>query len=230
MRSNLVPFLERTALFGGLPADDLSACAALFTIVKFTKREVIFSTGDPGRLLYVVAEGSIRLSTSTSDGRELTFRISDVGDMFGEIAALDGGPRTAQAIALSNGFAYALEAGVFRGLWTSRPAVTERVVTFLCGRLRHTSTQAESIALHSIEARVARFLLNAAGDQAVPAGKRVPVDLGYSQGELAQLLGASRPKVNTALSALEKTGAVKRTLDRIFCDPVKLAQIVREHA
>jgi CRP/FNR family transcriptional regulator, cyclic AMP receptor protein len=60
-----------------------------------------------------------------------------------------------------------------------------------------------------------------------PPGRRVPLDLGFSQGELSQLLGASRPKVNAAMGMLEQAGAIKRTLDRIFCDPGKLDEIAR---
>ena len=65
--------------------------------------------------------------------------------------------------------------------------------------------------------------------QAAP-GKRLPLDIGMSQGELALLLGASRPKINEALGKLEETGAIGRTLDRIFCDPVKLAEVDGSHA
>ena len=55
----------------------------------------------------------------------------------------------------------------------------------------------------------------------------MPLDLGFSQSELAQLLGASRPKVNSALGWLEEMNAIKRTIDRVFCDPVKLAEIAQ---
>jgi CRP/FNR family transcriptional regulator, cyclic AMP receptor protein len=113
----------------------------------------------------------------------------------------------------------------FRDLWANRPAIATRVVTFLCRRLRETTTQFESIALQSLDARLAQFLLSALGSRRALPGKRVPLELGFSQGELSQLLGASRPKVNAAMASLEKAGAVGRTLDRLFCDPEKLAQI-----
>jgi len=113
-------------------------------------------------------------------------------------------------------------------LWSTRPGISAGVIAFLCRRLRETSGQLEGIALHPLEVRLARFLLLALGNREAPAGKRVPLDLGFSQSELAQLLGASRPKVNIALGALESASAINRTLDRIFCDPVKLAQIAQQ--
>jgi hypothetical protein len=88
------------------------------------------------------------------------------------------------------------------------------------------TTQFESIAVQRLDVRLAQFLLSALGSRRVPPGKRVPLELGFSQSELSQLLGASRPKVNAAIASLERAGAVGRTLDRLFCDPEKLARIV----
>jgi CRP-like cAMP-binding protein len=108
--------------------------------------------------------------------------------------------------------------------------LSERLISFLCGRLRDTSGQLESIALHPMHVRLARFFLIAIGDRKPAPGKRLPLDLGMSQGELALLLGASRPKINEALGRLEEIGAIGRTLDRIFCDPLKLAEVDGSHA
>jgi CRP-like cAMP-binding protein len=121
--------------------------------------------------------------------------------------------------------AYRLEQNDFHQLWSTRPSVTERLVAFLCQRLRETSYQLESIALHPLHVRLARFFLVAVGNKTAPPGKRVPIELGMSQNEIALLLGASRPKINEALGTLEKSGAINRTIDRIFCDPAKLSEI-----
>jgi CRP-like cAMP-binding protein len=157
----------------------------------------------------------------------LSFQVATEGDLFGEIAALDGKGRSADATAITEARLHCLEHGAFRDLWTTRPALATRVVTFLCGRLRQMTTQFESVALEPLEVRLARFIISALGSRDAPPGKRVPMELGFSQSELAQLLGASRPKVNAAMASLEKTGALKRTIDRLFCDPEKLAEIAR---
>jgi CRP/FNR family cyclic AMP-dependent transcriptional regulator len=225
----VIPLLARTDLFGGLTAEELEACAAAFREVRFTKGETIFGRGDPGTRLYLVVDGRVRLAITTEEGRELSFRHAAAGDLFGEIAALDGSSRTADATALTEVVAYSLERNALRDLWSTRPGVSAGIIAFLCRRLRETSSQLEAIALHPLEVRLARFLLFALGGREAPPGKRIPLDLGFSQSELAQLLGASRPKVNTALAALESAGALVRTLDRLFCDPVKLAQIARQN-
>jgi CRP/FNR family cyclic AMP-dependent transcriptional regulator len=224
----LIPLLARTDLFGGLAAAEVGACAAAFREVRFSQGEMVFGRGEPGTRLYVIAEGRVRLAVTTEEGRELSFRHATAGDLFGEIAALDESPRTADATALTDVIAYALERSAFRELWSTRPEILAGVIAFLCRRLRQTTSQLEAIALHPLEVRLARFLLYALGNPQPGLRKRVPLELGFSQGELAQLLGASRPKVNAALGALESAGAVNRTLDRLFCDPAKLAEIARQ--
>jgi CRP/FNR family transcriptional regulator, cyclic AMP receptor protein len=227
-KEQLLSLLARTDLFGSFPPDELAACAAAFRLLRFDKGTVLFARGDPGAHLYIVAQGRVRLAITSEEGRELSFRHAAAGDLFGEIAALDGSQRTADATALSDVAVYALERSALRRLWSERPGISAHVIAFLCRRLRETSGQLEAIALYPLDVRLARFLLLALGSREPARGKRIPLELGFSQSELAQLLGASRPKVNTALGMLENAGAINRTLDRIFCDPVKLAQIARQ--
>jgi CRP/FNR family cyclic AMP-dependent transcriptional regulator len=229
-RLALIPLLSRTGLFGGLAAEDLEACAAAFIEAHCAKGKVIFTRGQPGTHLYLVEKGRIRLSVSTLSDRKLSFRHAVAGDLFGEIAAVDGGPRTADATAITAATVHTLERNAFRALWSARPNVADQVITFLCERLRATTTQFEAVAFLPLEVRLAQFLLSALAGRTAPPGKRVPLDIGFSQGELSHLLGASRPKVNAAMGQLEKAGAVGRTLDRVFCDPDKLAEIANRHA
>jgi CRP/FNR family transcriptional regulator, cyclic AMP receptor protein len=219
--------LSGTELFGGLNPDDLAACAAAFRTVSFAKGELVFGRGDAGTRLYLVADGRVRLAIATSEGRELSFRHAVKGDLFGELAALDGGARSADATALTVVRAYALERSAIRELWSTRPKIRDNMVALLCRRIRETSSQLETIALHPMDVRLARVLLLSLRDPSSAPGKRVPLELGFSQSELAQLLGASRPKVNAALGTLEAAGAIKRTQDRLFCDPVKLSEFAR---
>lgn len=226
--SDAVP-LERliaTAdLFAGLDAADRDAVAACFREARHEAGRTLFLTGDPGADLLLVAEGQIRLQRATAAGRELSVRIAGPGDVVGEIAALDGGPRSADAVAITAVRAHVLARRDLERLMAERPAFARAVVRFLCARLRSTTEQLEGIALHSIEVRLARFLLEALGDTEGEKGRRPALDLGYSQSELARLIGSSRPKTNLALGALEAAGAIRRTADRLFCDRAELARI-----
>jgi CRP/FNR family transcriptional regulator, cyclic AMP receptor protein len=228
MLTKIISLLSQTSLFSGLEASDLTACALAFREKRFAKGQTLFLRGDPGTHVYLVETGLVRLAISNANGRRLSFQIAMEGDLFGEIAALDNMPRTADATALTAVTVHCLERHVFGEIWSTRPVLATRVVLFLCNRLRQTTNQIESIALQPVEVRLARFILSSLGDdRAPPPGKRLPVELGFSQGELSQLLGATRPKVNAAIASLEKAGAVRRTPDRLFCDPVALARIAQ---
>jgi len=227
MSARVISLLSRTSLFGGLGADDLVACALAFKEKRFAKGQTLFLRGDPGTHLYLVETGRIRLAISSASGRRLSFQLATEGDLFGEIAALDGQPRTADATAVSEVTVHCLEHRVFHDIWATRPVLATHVVMFLCRRLRQMTTQFESVALQPLDVRLARFILSALGTRTPPPGKRIPLELGFSQSELSQLLGASRPKVNAAMASLEKAGAVRRTLDRLFCDPKELARIAQ---
>jgi len=219
--------LARAKLFGALGAKELSACAAKFREIRFVKGEMLFARGDPGERLYLVREGRIRLAIGADEGRELSFQVVGPGDLFGEIALLDGRPRSAEAIALTPAVALSLERADFQRLRAIHPTISEAIIIFLCERLRDVSDKLEDIALYPLEARLARFLLTALRSRPETPGRRTPLELNFSQGELAQLLGASRPKINAALAALESSGAVGRTMDRLFCDRAKLMAIGR---
>jgi CRP/FNR family cyclic AMP-dependent transcriptional regulator len=223
----VVVLLSKTEMFGGLPESELQLLAENFHEVRFAKGEMMFARGDPGEHLYLIAEGRVRLATSTDEGRELSFRHAATGEILGEIAALDGGPRSAEAMALVPVVAWSLERRVLRELLARQPAIAGRFIDFLCRRVRDTSDQLEAIALHPLHVRLARFLLVALGERQAVPGKRVPLEIGFSQGELALLLGATRPKVNEAFGTLEQAGAIGRTIDRVFCDPQKLAAASR---
>lgn len=229
--TDCVTLIAGPGFFGGLlselPEEKRALLARAFRPVSYEAGQLVFARGDAGDVLLVVSAGRIRLSLVTEEGRELSVRHAVRGDVIGEIAMLDGGARSADATALTPVQGYVLARTDFQALIQRFPELSDGMIRFLCAKLRATTDQLEAIALHPIEARLARFLLVALGGRRNENGKRVPLELGFSQSELAQLLGASRPKVNGALSLLEELGAIKRTSDRLFCDPALLARTAR---
>jgi len=211
--------LAQTALFGDLDAADRSAVVARMRRVQFETNQMIFSRGDPGREIYLVIEGRIRLSVLSAEGRELSFAHAGPGELFGEIATLDGGERTAGATAIGPVTAMTLPQKALSELIEKSPKVANAAIRFLCQRLRDTDQKLEAIALHRIEVRLARLMLSAIKLQGgVPKDGEVKLDLGLSQSEVGLLIGASRPKVNLALTALEDMGAITRSGAAFVCD------------
>jgi CRP/FNR family transcriptional regulator, cyclic AMP receptor protein len=214
----ITDLLARTRLFGSIPAPLRQTIAQEMRDGRFQAGQLIFERGDPGNFIYLVLEGRVRLSVSTAEGRELSFAHATAGDIFGEIAALDGSPRSASASALTDLKVKSLGAAVLHRLIAAHPEVSKSTIEFLCGRLRDVSDHLEDVALFSVENRLARFLLHELSGSELKRGSAARIRLGISQGELALLIGASRPKVNTAFAALESLGAITRVGNEIECD------------
>lgn len=225
-KDRLVEVLGATSLFGALDAGDRMSIAQEMREVQFASGQVVFGRGDPGREIFLVMDGRVRLSVLTPEGRELSFAHAEKGQVFGEIAVLDGGSRTADATAVSKVIAHTLSKTALTRLIESRAPVREAVIRFLCNRVREADQQLEGIALYPIEVRLARFFLAAARQKGTAKpGASVTLDLPISQSELALLIGASRPKVNAALSLLEDSGAIERNEKAIVCDIDELENI-----
>ncbi|MGF1651239.1 MAG: Crp/Fnr family transcriptional regulator [Hyphomicrobiaceae bacterium] len=227
---DILQSLAQTSLFERLPEALLGEVVKSLRPVRFDNGQTIFGRGDPGAEMYFVAEGRVKISVLTSEGRELAFTHIEPGGVFGEIAMLDGGLRTADATALGQVEALSFTRAACRELMARTPAFSDAMIAFLCRRLRETDMQFEGVALHRIEVRLARYLLalclQSAGVDSDAGAANLPnsisVTTGISQGELALLLGASRPKVNGALMLLEQDGVIRRQGDRIVCDVMAL--------
>jgi CRP/FNR family cyclic AMP-dependent transcriptional regulator len=220
--------LGRTDLFGSLNEADRRAVAGQMHETTYESDQLIFGRGDPGEGMHLVVEGRVRLSVLSVEGRVLSFNHASRGDFFGEIATLDGEARTADATALTRVVTMTLSRASFSRLMEANPLLAQAAIAFVCRRLRATSEQIETIALHSTEVRLARFLLAAIALRGQSeAGTQAPLDLGMSQTELGLLLGASRSKINEALAALERLDAVHRSEGRVACNVRALQDIAQ---
>jgi CRP/FNR family transcriptional regulator, cyclic AMP receptor protein len=215
----VIEALGNSALFGPLPRNERAAIATRMRPIDFEAEQVVFARGDAGRQIYLVLAGRIRLSVLTSDGRELAFAHAGPSDIFGEIAALDGGERTADATAISRVQAAILPQQTLLEFIASNPRLAAATISFLCFRLRETDLRLEAIALHRIEVRLARLFLSVLHSVS-PAvtGSTIPLALGVSQNELSLLIGASRSKTNKGLKFLEDIHAIRREGTNLRCD------------
>ena len=215
----LITLLGRTDLFRSLGEVDRGVVAAQMREATYAPGQLIFERGDPGEEIHLVVEGRVRLSVLSAEGRVLSFSHAGRGDIFGEIATLDGQARTADATALTRLTTATLSRASLKRLMDAKPQLAQAAVALLCRRLRMTSEQVETIALHSTQVRLARFLMAAIAIKRPGEANLQPIalDIGMSQMELGLLLGASRTKVNEALATLEKLGAVRHTAGHIEC-------------
>ena len=203
--------------------------AALGTSRKLAANQLLFSKGDEGDALYGVLSGRIRISASAPSGKEVVLNVLAPGEVFGEIALLDGRPRTADATAMEPSELLRINRRDFIDYLEREPRLATHLLEMLCGRVRATTELVEDSAFLGLPARLAKRLLNLAlyysdGDTVKP-----PVDLKISQSELGQLMDTSREAVNRHLQHWRKSGWVKLGRGRITLqDPVALQNLVDE--
>jgi len=198
--------LERSLLFRGLAPPSLERIAALATQRQFRSGELVFSQGDPGDALYAVVAGRIRISAGTKDGREISFNIMEPGDTFGEIALLDGGPRTATATATEATDLVSIRRDHLFALLEREPKVALELLKLCGSRLRWTSGLVEDAAFLDAPARLAKRLLSLA--ELHGQRSKSGVTLRISQEDLATFLSVSRQVVNQHLQGWKAKGWV----------------------
>ncbi len=219
-------FWRSFPIFEDFRGEALTALAAIAIPRKWPAGTLLFSRGDPGDFLVALTEGRIKLSVGTAQGRELSLRHAEAGAVLGEMAVLDDEPRSADATAVVPSEGFVIGKREFSRLLEAHPDTATGVIRYLCRRLRDTTDQLESIALYELEPRLARFFLltlRQIHGEDLPDQARLLVPL--SQSEIAGILGASRPKVNRALIALEEAGAIGREGGIISCDVGRLLDL-----
>lgn len=179
-----------------LRPEELRRLAAAAQVTRHPRHATIFQKGDPGSSMMAVLRGRVKISTYSNDGKELVLNIIDQGGVFGEIAVLDGRPRTADAIALEETDLLVLERSQLLPALTGNPEVAARLLAVLCQRLRQTSETLEDALLREAPSRLARGLLRLGETfgRATPAGTRLTIKL--SQQQIGSLIGASRESIN----------------------------------
>ena len=195
--------LKRNYLFRGLPDIAIARVAALAVRRHYEKGEVIFSQGDRGDALYGVASGRVRISAMGTGGQEVFLSIMEPGDTFGEIAVMDGLPRTAGATTLDATRLLIINRPDFLRLLEQEPRLAIHLLKLLCTRLRWTSELVEESAFLAGPARLAKRLLVLASLHGRPTTPN-ELELRISQAELAHFLGISRQIVNQHLREWQK--------------------------
>jgi CRP-like cAMP-binding protein len=185
-------FLRTHPFFGILEPELIQQLRAHARVRSVERGTTVFAKGDPGSSLFAVLEGQLKVISHSVQGKYAVFNVLTVGDIFGEIALLDGGERTADVIALSDCKLLVIERRDFMPLVFSRPNVAQKLIEILCRRLRNTSRQVEEVMFLDLSAKLARTLLRLGDGAGGPT-------IAMTQSEVAQLIGASRESTNKQL-------------------------------
>jgi CRP/FNR family cyclic AMP-dependent transcriptional regulator len=204
--------LARHLLFRGLEPPILEEILALSVTKRLQDGEVLFLRGEPGSGMYGILNGSVKITVSSPTGKELMLGVMGPGELFGEIALLDGGPRTANAVAVGSTKVLVIPHRQFRAFLTRRPELCLYFLNILCERIRTTNARLEDVAFLGLSARLAKVLLHFAAAHGVVGPHGTTIRRRLSQQALGQLVGSSRESVNKQLQAWRKAGWI--TMER----------------
>ena len=203
-----IDILRRHWLFASLAPAELERLAAHLRTDTHAAGTTIFRKGDPGLSVMAVRTGRVKISIASADGKEVVLNIIDAGDVFGEIALLDGRARTADATTMEPSELLILDRRDMLPFLERHPAVMLKLIEVLCGRIRNTSEQLEDAVFLVQSARLAKTLLRLAREYGQKAGDGIHIDLKLSQREIGTLVGMRREAMNRQLTAWREAGLV----------------------
>jgi CRP/FNR family transcriptional regulator, cyclic AMP receptor protein len=210
-------------IFGGLGPELLDRLNS-YAIRRTVKRGAsIFTRGDSGTSLFAVYSGTVKISSPSPDGKGALFNLITEGAIFGEIALLDGLPRTADAMAITDCELMVIERRDFIPLVHERPELGLKLIELLCSRLRRTTEQLEDVMFLDLPNRLAKTLLQLAkSSNPAPRGHRIAL----TQRQLSEIIGMSRESTNKQLRIWQRQKWI--LLERggiVILAPEKLAEI-----
>jgi CRP/FNR family cyclic AMP-dependent transcriptional regulator len=207
--------LAQTRLFAGLDPAVLAILAAEGHERAYERHASIFQEGDPGDAFYVVVQGAVKVYVTSAQGAEMVLTTVRSPETLGEVALFDKGPRSASAEALEPVRLLTFARSAVLGLAGRDPRISEALLRAAGDLLRRLTTQAADLVFLDLEGRVAKFIADSAESRGRPDADTLVLDLGFTQGELASMVGGSRQSVNQILGALEGRGFLEVDRDTI---------------
>jgi CRP/FNR family transcriptional regulator, cyclic AMP receptor protein len=206
---NILRSTTGIGILSALAPSDQDRLASLLLTRAFGPNETIFLKGDEGRGLYFVRNGRIKICVNDCDGKELIFTYLSAGDLLGEIAILDGLPRSAGAVAVTRVETFYLDRRDFLDFLKSSPQACIDIIVSLCKDLRRVSAHLEEVSFLDVSGRIARKLIS------LSAGERSSSVCSISQDELARVVGSSRVMANKILNSFVDLGFISLARKRI---------------
>ena len=195
-------YLGESPLFACLSAHDRLELAGKMRPRHFARDEVVFHNDDPAGQVFLITSGTVKVSVPDEQGREVLVALERGGDVFGELALFDDGPRSATVTAITETHTLALARQEFLGALERNPDAMRRMLALLVKTVRRSTGHVEDLVFLDLPGRVAKCLI----DLADAAGSE-RIDL--TQEDLAGFVGATRVSVNRVLADLERRGAIK---------------------
>ncbi len=196
--SSKLAVLRKHPIFCDLDPEAFDQLCRYAKHATLKRGSTIVSKGDPGNSLIAVISGTVKISISSPDGRTAILNLIGPGEIFGEVAVLDGQARTADATANTNCEIFVIDRRELLPFVRSQPALAMKFIELLCARLRWTSDQVEQVILQDLPGRLASALIRLTEKhKAIQGGRTIAV----TQQEISEMVGMTRESINKQLRA-----------------------------
>ncbi|WP_375411904.1 Crp/Fnr family transcriptional regulator [uncultured Bradyrhizobium sp.] len=198
--------LRKHPIFSDLEPDAFDQLCRYAKLSTLKRGATIFSKGDTGNSLYAVISGTVKISSSSAEGRSAILNLIGAGEVFGEVALLDGLERTTDAIANSDCEIFVIDRREFIPFVRSQPALAMKFIELLCARVRWTSEQVEHVILQHLPGRLASALIRLTEKHRLSSTARA---IAITQQEISEMVGMSRESINKQLRSWESRNWVR---------------------
>lgn len=226
MRGNggsvMIQWLKKVSLFDKLSDSQLEHISRIARRRSLSAGSILFQEKDPGNVFYVVLNGSIKLFTRSAGGEEKVLSVVGEGDSFGELALLDGLPRSASARALETSLLLEIASDDFMRLLESHFDITKGILAELSRRLRQTNEHVSDLTFLDDRTRVLKNLINLANQHGKRDGVFIRIHLALNYDELSQMAGVSKQILSEVLRELEAKGVLAFGLNQYTLNLTKL--------
>lgn len=221
MERDTSQFLTRVGIFSRVDPSELEILAAGLRRRTYQRGEVIFHQDDPGDRLHFVAEGMVKISIVSTDGRENDIALLTKGDCFGEMSVLDGGRRSATAVAVEPTQTMTSTREDFLAFLNEHVGVAIQIIALMARRLRNMDEMLGDMVFLSVPTRVAKKLLELAHTYSESRDDQDRITVPLGQEELSRLVGSSREAVSRALATYRRMGLLATSHRRITIDDIE---------
>lgn len=212
---NLTDFFKKVSLFSDMNKEELEKITQICVERNFEKGKTIFYEQDEGSSFYLILSGKVKIVMMSSDGREHTLGVLNEKDFFGEVSMLDGSPRSATAIALSDVKTVTINRDDFHVILKANPEMVIKIMYVLCKRLRQADKHVESLAFLTATGRVSRTINNLFDDIGVTENGRLVINHNMTRQDFANIAGTSRETLTRVLMDFNEEGILEVDRNRI---------------
>lgn len=211
-------YVTRCDLFQVLSEDEKKKLAEKGRLIPVAKGEQVYGEGDPGKTVYLIKEGAVKIVTSTAEGKEIALAYLGEMELFGETALVDDAPREQRAVATIDSCLLAFDIPYIEALMARQPALGLSITKFIGMRLRKIQMRLQHMMFRTPRQRLAALLLELAGDfgQQTGAEGETALKLRITHNEIASLIGVTRESVTYAMGELELEGMIRTEKRRIY--------------